>query len=218
MDEGYFPVVMGGDHSIAIGTLAGLAGHYRERGRSVGAVWIDAHGDFNTPETSPSGNIHGMPLAVSVGRGAPELTSLLGLTPMVRPEHVALIGTRDIDALEREEIRAAGVEVYTIADIDRLGAGQVIDRAISSLREKVDALHVSFDVDSLDPQVAPGVGTPVPGGLQYRELHLIMETLAASGLVRSLEVVEVNPILDTANTTAEVAVEMVLSALGKTIL
>ena len=216
--EGDLPVVMGGDHAIAIGTIAGLASYYRSVGKTMGVVWIDAHGDFNTPDTTPSGNIHGMPLAASTGRGASELTDLYCSGPKVDPQNVALIGVRDVDPAERVLIREAGIDAYTIADVDRLGAAEVIDRAIARLRERVDVVHISFDVDSLDPLYAPGVGTPVPGGLQYREVHLIMETLAASGLVGSLEVVEINPILDNANLTAEVAAQIVLSALGKTIL
>ena len=159
-----------------------------------------------------------MPLAASTGRGASELTDLYCSGPKVDPQNVALIGVRDIDPAERVLIREAGIDAYTIADVDRLGAAEVIDRAVARLRDRVDVVHVSFDVDALDPLYAPGVGTPVPGGLQYREVHLIMETLAASGLVGSLEVVEINPILDNANLTAEVAVQIVLSALGKTIL
>jgi arginase len=217
-DEGTMPVVMGGDHSIAIGTIAGLAAHYRKAGKKLGVVWIDAHTDFNTPETTPSGNIHGMPLAVSVGLGIPELTGLHGPSPKIDPENVVVIGARDIDPLEKKNLHDKLVRVYTMSDIDRMGIAAVVDDTISRLRERVDVLHVSFDVDSLDPSFAPGVGTPVTGGLQFRELHLIMETLAASGIVGSIEVVEVNPILDNANTTAEVAVGIVCSALGKTIL
>lgn len=217
-EEGAIPVVMGGDHSIAIGTLAGLSSHYRGRGESLGVVWIDAHSDFNTPDTTPSGNIHGMPLAASVGIGVKELTELHGPAPKVDPENVVLIGLRDVDPLEKRTLKENRVFAYTMADIDRLGMFTVIDEAIERLSGRCDHLHVSFDVDSLDPDFAPGVGTPVKGGLQYREVHLLMETLAASRMVGSVEVVEVNPILDRANETSEVAVEMVCSLLGKTIL
>jgi len=217
-DEGALPVVMGGDHSIAIGTIAGLAAHYRKSGKRMGVVWVDAHADFNTPESTPSGNIHGMPLAVSVGMGARELTLLHGAAPKVLPEDVVLIGIRDVDVLEKQNLREMKIRAFTMTDIDRIGMAAVIDNAISRLREQVDVVHVSFDVDSLDPEFAPGVGTPVAGGLQYRELHLLMETLAESRLIGSFEVVEVNPILDSANATAEVAVGAVCSALGKTIL
>ncbi|WP_455383680.1 arginase [Salinispira pacifica] len=217
-EDGALPVVMGGDHSIAIGTIAGLAAHYRRSGKRLGVVWVDAHADFNSAESTPSGNIHGMPLAVSTGLGIAELTELHGPAPKVEPEDVVLIGTRDVDPLEKRNLRELGIRAYTMTDIDRRGMAAVIDETIERLRSRVDAIHVSFDVDSLDPAFAPGVGTPVPGGLQFRELHLLMETLAESGLVGSIEVVEVNPILDTANTTAEVAVGIVCSALGKTIL
>jgi len=217
-EEGLVPIVMGGDHSIAIGTIAGLSAHYRAKKRTLGVVWIDAHSDFNTRETTPSGNIHGMPLAVCVGIGAPELIELYGPSPKVDPRNVVAIGIRDVDPLEKQNLRDHQILTYTMSDIDRLGMFTVIDEAIERLSARCDTLHISFDVDSLDPEFAPGVGTPVKGGLQYRELHLLMETLAASKMVGSIEVVEVNPILDRANETSEVAVEMVTSALGKTIL
>ncbi|HUX22069.1 MAG TPA: arginase [Spirochaetia bacterium] len=217
-EQGVMPIVMGGDHSIAIGTIAGLSAFYRRSAKTLGVVWIDAHSDFNTAETTPSGNIHGMPLAATVGIGARELTELHGPAPKVAPENVVLIGLRDVDPLEKKNLRDHHILSYTMADIDRLGLFTVVDEAIERLSTRCDFLHVSFDVDSLDPEFAPGVGTPVKGGLQYRELHLLMETLAASHMVGSVEVVEVNPILDRANETAEVAVEMVCSVLGKTIL
>lgn len=216
--EGVFPIVMGGDHSIAIGTIAGLAAFYRKQGKRLGVVWIDAHADMNTPETSPTGNIHGMPLAVNVGLGDKALTSLHGDFRKVDPRNVALIGIRDLDEDEKKNVRSMGIHAYTMADIDRMGIYQVIHEAISILKEQVDVLHISFDVDGMDPAVAPGVGTPVMGGLRYRETHLIMETLAETGLVGSMEITEINPILDIRNQTADVAVEMVASALGKTIL
>ena len=216
--DGAFPLIMGGDHSIAVGTLAGLAKYHRNRQQSWGVVWIDAHADFNTPETSPSGNIHGMSLAASAGLGHPSLTRLGGDFRKVDPDHVVIIGARDIDPGEKSNLKAAGVHVFTMADVDRLGMAEVARSTLKGLLGSVDALHVSFDVDSLDPEVAPGVGTPVRGGLTYRELHFLMETLGADGRVASAEVVEVNPILDVRNQTALTAVEMLASLLGDTIL
>lgn len=216
--ENTVPLVMGGDHSIAIGTIAGLAAFCRKEGKRLGVIWIDAHADFNTPESSPSGNVHGMPLAVSVGLGRRELTELYGPSPKVDSRNVVLIGVRDVDPLEKANLKDRGVLTYTMADIDRMGMFSAAEEALERVRPRVDVLHVSFDVDCLDPEFAPGVGTPVKGGIQFRELHLLMETLAASGLVGSIEVVEINPILDVANQTSEVAVAMVLSVLGKTIL
>lgn len=216
--EGFFPIVMGGDHSIAIGTIAGLSSWYKKQGKKLGVVWVDAHADMNTPETSPTGNIHGMPLAVNIGLGAPELINLYGDFQKLDPKNVALIGIRDLDRDEKKNVKARGINAYTMADIDRLGIYAVIQEAISILKERVDVIHISFDVDGMDPGVAPGVGTPVPGGLRFRETHLIMETLAETGMVGSMEITEINPILDIRNQTAETAVEMVCSALGKTIL
>ncbi|MCA0446033.1 MAG: arginase [Bacteroidetes bacterium] len=217
-EGGFFPIVMGGDHSIAIGTIAGLSSYYKKQGKKLGVVWVDAHADMNTPETSPTGNIHGMPLAVNIGLGAPELVNLYGNFQKLDPKNVALIGIRDLDRDEKKNVKARGINAYTMADIDRLGIYAVIQEAITILKERVDVIHISFDVDGMDPGVAPGVGTPVPGGLRFRETHLIMETLAETGLVGSMEITEINPILDIRNQTAETAVEMVCSALGKTIL
>jgi len=216
--DGAFPLVMGGDHSIAVGTLAGLANHHQRHGQSWGVVWIDAHADFNTPETSPSGNIHGMSLAASAGLGHPALTGLGGDFRKVDPHRVVIIGARDIDPGEKRNLKETGVHVFTMADIDRLGMAEVARSTLKDLLGLVETLHVSFDVDSLDPEVAPGVGTPVRGGLTYRELHLLMETLGGDGRVTSAEVVEVNPILDVRNQTALTAVEMLASLLGDTIL
>lgn len=213
-----FPLVMGGDHSIAVGTLAGLGNHYRRAGQSWGVIWIDAHADFNTPETSPSGNIHGMSLAASAGLGHPALTQLGGDFRKIDPRNIVIVGARDIDSGEKANLKDAGVHVFTMADIDRLGMAEVARRILEDLLGGVEALHVSFDVDSLDPEVAPGVGTPVRGGLTYRELHFLMETLCADGRAGSAEVVEVNPILDVRNQTALTAVEMLASLLGDTIL
>jgi len=215
--DGAFPLVMGGDHSIAVGTLAGLSHHYRKSGVTWGLVWIDAHADFNTPETSPSGNIHGMSLAASAGLGHPSLTGLGGEHRKVDPGHIVIIGARDIDPGEKHNLREAGVHVFTMADLDRRGMDEITRTTLQDLLGGVERLHVSLDVDSLDPEVAPGVGTPVRGGLTYRELHLLMETLCADGRVTSAEVVEVNPILDVRNQTALTAVEMLASLLGDTI-
>ena len=214
LDEGQLPLVLGGDHSIALGTLGGLA---RARGTTGGVLWIDAHADLNTPATSPSGNVHGMPLAAALGM-AGELFESNGWTiPAVTPDRVALVGVRSLDDGERRRIRELGVRIYTMSDVDRIG----IERAVRESLAHIGGpgfVHVSLDMDALDPEVAPGVGTPVRGGLSYREAHLALELVAESGLAGSLEVVEVNPILDRENATAQLAVELVASALGKTIL
>ena len=209
---GETPLVLGGDHSVALGTLGGLAAAHG----SGGVLWIDAHSDINTPETSPSGNVHGMALAAALGLAGPEFESDAWPLPAVAPERVALIGTRQLDEGERRLLREAGARVYTMSEIDRIG----IERAIRESLDRVAGggfVHVSFDMDVLDPVVAPGVGTPVRGGLTYREAHLALELVSESRLAGSLEVVEVNPILDRENTTALTAVELVASALGKTI-
>lgn len=217
MAAGGFPLVLGGDHSIAIGTIAGMASYCRTHKKRLGVLWIDAHGDLNTPETTPSGNIHGMPMAASVGNGAIELTSVGGDFKKVDPKDVVLIGTRDLDEGERKFIRHSGISTFTMEEIDKHGMSTVMSRALRKLHQ-CDYLHVSFDLDGVDPQVAPGVGTPVKGGLNYREAHLIMETLNESGKMTSLEVVEVNPILDNRNQSAEFAVELIQSGFGKKIL
>ncbi|HEY6952627.1 MAG TPA: arginase [Bacteroidota bacterium] len=211
-----FPLVIGGDHSIAIGTTAGIASFARSRSRRPGILWIDAHGDMNTDSTTPSGNIHGMPLAASLGQGAIELTSVGGDFKKVDPADVVLIAIRDLDEGERQTIRKLGVNIFTMEQIDKYGMAVVMEKALRKL-SKVDFLHVSFDLDAVDPSVAPGVGTPVKGGLDYREAHLIMETLFEHGKVNSLEIVEVNPILDNRNQSAEFAVELILSFFGKRI-
>lgn len=215
--SGGFPLVLGGDHSIAIGTIAGVAAHAREHRKRLGVLWIDAHGDLNTPETTPSGNIHGMPLAASIGRGAIEVTSVGGDFRKVDPRDVVLIGTRDLDDGERKLIKHLGINIFTMEDIDKHGMSVIMARALRRIRQ-VDLLHVSLDLDGVDPQVAPGVGTPVKGGLNYREAHLIMETLNESQKMTSLEVVEVNPILDNRNQSAEFAVELIQSGFGKKII
>jgi arginase len=215
---GHFPLVLGGDHSIAVGTVSGVAAFARSQGKKVGLLWIDAHGDINTPDTSPSGNIHGMPLAALLGFGAPELTSVGGDTPKVDPANVALLGIRSLDAGEKKRLKETGVQVYTMSDIDRRGADRVMKQALEQVTDGTDLVHVSLDLDVVDPSVTPGVGTPVKGGLDYREAHLIMEVLADAGVMTSLEVVEVNPILDNRNASAEFAVELIQSAFGKKII
>jgi arginase len=216
--EGRVPLVLGGDHSIAIGTVAGVSRYYRERGESLGLIWLDAHGDINTPETSPSGNIHGMPLAHILGIGIPELLRIGGEPPMVDPKHAALIGVRDLDPGERDHIRKLGIRTFTMRDIDERRLRAVMEEAIRIATDGTAGFHVSFDVDWVDPSDAPGVGTPVWGGATYREGHLAMEMIADTGKLVSLEVVEVNPVLDHENETAILATEMILSAFGKKIL
>jgi arginase len=213
VDDGGFPLVLGGDHSIAVGTAGGSA-----RERSTGVVWFDAHGDFNTPETSPSGNVHGMPVAAMLGRG-----SFAGadwaVAPTVPEENVATVGIRRLDEREREALRDSAVRVFTMSDVDERGITPVVEDAFEVAARGVDGVHVSLDMDFLDPDEAPGVGTPVRGGVTYREAHTAMEHVADNlSAVRSMEVVEVNPILDQHNRTAELAVELVASALGKRIL
>ena len=215
---GHFPLVLGGDHSIAIGTVSGLAAFAQRQGKKLGLLWIDAHGDINTPETSPSGNIHGMPLATLLGFGAGELTSIGGAAAKISPANVALVGIRSLDSGEKKRLKETGVQVHTMSDIDRHGVHQVMKKALARVTDGTDFVHVSLDLDAVDPSVAPGVGTPVKGGLAYREAHLIMETVADAGVMTSLEVVEVNPILDEGNASAEFAVELVQSAFGKKIL
>lgn len=218
LDGGRFPICLGGDHSMAIGSIAGLSSHCRMHGKSPGVIWIDAHADINTEKTTPSGNIHGMPLAVSMGLGDDALTRLMGFRPKVDAGNCVVIGARRIDAGEKQMIADTGLKVFTMTDIDRRGVGAVIDMALGALLPGIDHLHVSLDLDSVDPDVATGVGTPVPGGLSYREAHLIMETIAECGCMGSLEVAEVNPILDQRNHSAEFAAELVASSMGLRIL
>ena len=212
------PVVLGGDHSVAMGTIAGLARHFHARREKIGLVWFDAHADANTAETSPTGNIHGMPLAAVLGLGAPSLVNLAGHAPMVDGSRAALVGVRDVDPAERANVRATGIGAFTMRDIDERGMRSVMEDAIKRASAGTAGIHVSFDVDGIDPDYAPGVGTPAPGGLSYREAHLAMEMLADTGRVVSAELVEVNPILDHRNGTAALAVELLSSLLGKRIL
>lgn len=210
---GRFPLVMGGDHSVAIGSLAGATA-YRER---LGVIWIDAHADLNTEATTPSGNAHGIPLAVALGKASFRLTELPGAA-LLRPERLVIVGARDVDPGERALIRAEGIACFTMHDIDKLGMAAVMMRALEIAGRETDGIHVSLDMDALDPAEAPGVGTPVPGGLSYREAHLAMELLAESGLATSMDIVEVNPRLDVGRRTARLAVELAASLLGKRIL
>lgn len=214
VESGSFPLVLGGDHSIAIGTLAGVSKHYQ----NLGVIWYDAHGDLNTAETSPSGNIHGMPLAVSLGLGHPLLTEISGYSPKIKPENVVIIGARSLDDGEKQLIREKGMKVYTMHEIDRLGMAKVMEETIDYLKEKTDGVHLSLDLDGLDPVDAPGVGTPVIGGISYRESQLAMEMLEEAQLITSAEFVEVNPILDEKNKTATVAVELMGSLFGEKLL
>ena len=212
------PVVLGGDHSIAVGTGSGIAAHHRRRGESVGILWMDAHTDINTPDTSPSGNIHGMPLAALLGHGAPELTGVSGFAPKVRPENTVIIGARSVDPGERDLIRALGVRVFTMSEVDERGMAAVMHEALEIVSRGTAGFHLTFDMDFIDPLYAPGVGTAERGGATYREAHLAMEKVADSGKMLAVEVTEVNPLFDTANQTGQLAAELILSALGKKIL
>jgi len=218
LDAGQVPVVLGGDHSIAIGSFAGVASHFRKKQASIGLIWFDAHADMNTTETTPSGNIHGMPLAALLGHGAKELTDIAGFSPKLDPRLCAHVGARDIDPGERELIRALGMRFFTMREIDERGMSACMDDAIAIASRASNGYAVTFDVDALDPVVAPGSGTLVRGGLTYREAHLGMEKIAEAGGMCSLEVVEINTALDVNNRTAELGVELILSAFGKTIL
>jgi arginase len=218
LEGGALPVVLGGDHSLAAGSVAASAAHARGSNQSVALMWIDAHGDMNTPASTLTGNVHGMPLAALLGPEPPELSSIGGFSPTVLPEHTALIGVRNLDAREKDLVRSSGVHVYTMKDIDRLGVAAVVASALEAIGSGTTGLHVSLDLDACDPAIAPGVGTPVRGGLNYREAHLLMELIAESGRLTALDLVEVNPALDLRNTTAELGVELALSALGMRIL
>jgi arginase len=218
LDEDQMPLVLGGDHSIAVGTVAGTAAHFHKKSKRVGVIWLDAHGDMNTPESSPSGNVHGMPLASIMGYGPPELVELAGTKPMVEPRGVSLVGIRELDAKERRLVKESGVHIFTMRDIDERGMREVMAEALRFATDDTAGIAVSLDMDFVDPSDAPGVGTPVRGGVTYRESHLALEMIADSRAMVSLELVEINPVIDEHNKTATLGVELVLSALGKKIL
>ncbi|WP_339298868.1 arginase [Paenibacillus sp. FSL R5-0623] len=214
LEEGAFPLVLGGDHSVAIGTFAGLTAHYS----NLGVIWFDAHADLNTEERSLSGNMHGMSVAASLGHTAYNLSHIAGAGAFIDPSNLVYIGLRDLDEYEKEQIKGLGIQAFTMHDIDRMGIQQVVEQAIAIAGEGTDGIHVSFDMDCLDPREAPGVGTPVPGGLNYREAHYALELLASTNQVTSMELVEVNPLLDHNRHTARLGVELIASLLGKRIL
>jgi arginase len=218
LSEGFLPLVLGGDHSIAAGVAAGVANHFRKDKKQIGYLWLDAHGDMNTPESSPSGNVHGMPLAAIMGYGAPELVDLLGFKPKAEPGNIVIVGARDLDAQERKIVKKSGIHVFTMRDIDERGMREVMSDALKYALDDTAGIAVSLDMDFVDPSDAPGVGTPVRGGVTYREAHLAMEMIADTESMVSLEVVEINPILDEHNRTALLGVELVLSGLGQKIL
>jgi arginase len=218
VEKGQFPLVLGGDHSVGVGTIAGVSNAIRKRNQKIGVIWIDAHADMNTPETSPSGNVHGMPLASCLGRGPHELTDIFGFSPKVDPHNTALIGLRDVDEREGDVVRELGVSAFTMRDIDELGLRKVMEQAIAVATNGTAGFHLSLDMDAVDPDEAPGVGTPVRGGMSYREAHLSMEMICDSNSMLSMEIVEVNPVLDSANRTALLGIELVMSAMGKKIL
>jgi arginase len=218
LEAGKVPLVLGGDHSVAAGTVAGVAEFYRRQNQKIGLIWIDAHSDMNTPESSPSGNVHGMPLAAIMGLGPAELGNIFNFSPKIHPENCVLVGIRDVDSIEKENIRRAGVEVFTMRDIDERGMRSVMEEALRMAGRGTAGYHVSLDMDWIDPEDAPGVGTPVWGGATYREAHLAMEIISDHGRLLSLEIVEVNPVIDEHNQTADLAVELSLSAFGKKIL
>jgi arginase len=218
LDEDLIPLVLGGDHSIAVGTAAGVAAHFRKASKRAGLVWLDAHGDTNTPESSPSGNVHGMPLAAIMGYGPAELVDLAGVKPMIEPRNVALVGVRDLDSKERKLIKESGAHIFTTRDIDERGMRDVMAEALRHAGDDTAGIAVSLDMDFVDPSDAPGVGTPVRGGVTYREAHLALEMIADTKSLVSFELVEINPVIDEHNTTALLGVELILSGLGKKIL
>jgi len=218
LERGSVPLVLGGDHSVAVGSVSGVSRYFRGRNQTAGLIWLDAHADMNTPESSPSGNVHGMPLACILGMGPPELAGLLGYRPKIAPRNAVIVGLRDVDQLEKPHVRESGVRAFTMRDIDERGLRAVMEEAIRMASDGTAGFHLSLDMDFVDPQHAPGVGTPVRGGATYREAHLAMEMLCDSGQMASMEVVEVNPVIDEVNRTADLAVELAMSALGKRIL
>jgi len=216
--DGTLPLVIGGDHSMAMGSVTGVANHFRKTDEKVGLIWVDAHADMNTNETSPSGNIHGMPLAAIMGYGVPELVNIGGFTPKIDPKNVALIAIRSVDADEREIVLKSGIHYYEMMKLDARGIAEVVNEAIGFATDGTAGFHLSFDVDGIDPVEAPGVGTPVPGGINMRESHLLMELVAASHQMISLEFAELNPIHDNANATGQLVCDLIASALGKTVM
>ncbi len=218
LEHGAVPIILGGDHSIAIGSVSGLAAYHHKRDHRVGVIWFDAHGDMNTPETSPSGNIHGMPFAAILGHGAKELTHIGGFAPKVYAEDCVLIGARSVDPEEAVALKASGIRVITMRELDERGMSAAMDEAMWLASRRTAGFHVTMDMDFVDPDYAPGVGTPVPGGPTYRESHLAMEKIADSGKMLSFELTEVNPVLDISNRTAELGVQLILSAFGKKIM
>ena len=216
--EGAMPVVLGGDHSLGAASVAAAAAHLGKQNQPLGLIWVDAHGDMNNPGSSESGNVHGMPLAALLGSEPAELAHFAGPDPAISPKHTVLVGIRNLDEVEKKIVRASKVHVFTMKEVDRLGIAEVMARAIAIATKGTGGFHVSYDLDVCDPTVAPGVGTPVKGGLSYREAHVVMEMVAETGKLTSLDLVEVNPTLDIRNTTAELGTELALSALGKSIL
>jgi arginase len=215
MTKNYLPLILGGDHTTAIGSIAGISKYLKEKKKKLGVIWIDAHADMNSERTTPSGNIHGMPLAISLGIGNRHLTNIEGFIPKVDMKHIAMIGIRDLDKGEATRIKRDKPIVYTMSDVDRMGIHEVMEKVIAALYKKVDHIHVSFDIDAMDPAIAPGTGTPVPGGFDYREGQLLMETLYARGCMDSLDVVEVNTKLDDRNKSGVLASQLIASAFGK---
>ncbi len=218
LSEDRMPLVLGGDHSLAAGSVSGTSHYFRKRKQRIGLIWVDAHADINTPETSPSGNVHGMPLACLIGMGPEELSNIYSYSPKVDPRNVALVGIRDVDQLEKPHVKRSGVRAFTMREIDERGLKQVVREAIDIASAGTAGFHLSLDMDAVDPQFAPGVGTPVRGGFTYREAHLAMELINDSAKMVAMDVVEVNPVIDEVNRTAELAVELALSAMGKRIL
>ncbi len=220
LDNNEIPIILGGDHAIAIPTFSAIASHYKQQGDEIGLIWFDAHADINTPETSPSGNIHGMPLAAILGHGNPELVNLCGYAPKLNPKYFAHVGARDVDPGERSQIEKLDLRdnFFTMSDIDKRGMAECVEDAVAIVSQAPGGYAVTFDIDMIDPRFAPGSGTLVRGGTTYREAHLALEIIASRGGMRSFEIVEVNPLLDQSNITVELACELILSALGKTIL
>ncbi|MHC4514487.1 MAG: arginase [Planctomycetota bacterium] len=218
LEAGELPVVLGGDHSIAIGTVSGVAEYFRGRNEELGLIWVDAHADMNTPDSTPSGNIHGMPLATLLGFGPERLVQMGGFAPKLRREHVCLIGIRNLDEREKVLLQKSGIRAYTMRDLDERGMREVMAEALDLVSAGTVGFHVSFDLDGMDPREVPGVGTPVKGGISWREANLLMEMVADSGNLRSLEITELNPVLDVRNTSGQVAVDLIASAFGKRIL